>query len=785
VSHEFKGGTVQPDHIDRLPPPSEAPALSLVHQEDPSQLSLALSQTPRDSSSFTGLPPTLKSDSQGSYSPPQLSSSEHNVESRPITSTSKPGSKVRGKNTTSKTEATPVSAEEAPGLREDRTQSTNRQPQPAIKTHPGAKVEMNGKPLAEGILETNVKLSDKYQQLDVMPELAPIQDPRSYPLPSRATSRNPSRRPHQKAYFLAPTGSLYQSQASPSLLNHNTAPQHSRVLDSERAEYHPDSPPDWYIAPNAQPSELSANRATRHTIQHPGGRYYPPIPHVPNPSHETQPGVAEQIARFDQGSFIPLNSPSHTHQSFSNPLQRDWTGAPAYRPVANDTPSIIPRAQHPKRPESRRGQQRPNQTAESACGAPRMPSVSRGTSPVPQQGSNVQRPHSKQYRRQNPPSDSERSSRSAMGSVVNSRSRAYPLPSSHPHEQRPPPKRGAISQAKPSAEGSRRPSATVVLQDDPLAADGSESSSSVSSAALEELEPEIVARGRRLPHPGAVGTQTPESRKETTSRPPLPSIFVVPALTLSPPPPSLGGTKVGPPTSMADSRPTLRPTMKNKSESSRSAQWQAYSGQTQQSASRRPENSRQRLNEPSQTRQTVRASLDPNHRSPEPSLQQLEVPMRSAVPIPGLSRIGSSGSLREQSHAAKLRSEGEDSQSTSGYFTENGDDRTSDYSDNSDGPFDEGTGGPSLPPRTQIPQYASGDPCSKQSRHVEDERPPAPGYPPSRPDPRLDSIIRKPFPGPPPQQRPVDSVAIENGSEKRGRRSRSRSRMPGGFPGAA
>jgi hypothetical protein len=770
-----------------MPPQSEPPAPSLVHQRDPSQLAgdqSPLPQTPRDSSSSTSLPPTLNRDSQGSYSPPQLSPSDHSVESRSTNYTSKPGSKVRGKKTTSKTEATPASTDGEPDSYREPTQSTNRPPKPTIKTRPGASLGMDGRPLAEGILETNVELSDQGQQLAVMTELTPMQDPRSYRLPSRPTSRNPSRRPHQKAYFPAPTGSLYQLPASPPLLSPNTDPQRSLVLDSERTDYHPITPPDWYIAPEAEQSELTVNGATRHTAQQPGGQYYPPVLHVPHPSHETQPSVAEQIARFDQGIFVPLSPPSHTRPSLSNPPQQDWTGAPAHRPVANDTPSAIPRAPYPKRPESRRGEQRPNQTAESADGAPRMLSVSRGTSPVPQQGPNVQRPHSKQYRRRSPSSDSERSLLSAMSSSIGRRPQAHPMPSRHSRDQPPLSRRGDISRGKSSAGWSKRPVATVVPQDDPHAGDGSGSSSSVSSAALEVLEPEFMSKGRKLPQPGMRGTLTPESRTETTSRPPPPSIFVVPAHTPSPPPPSFGGTKVGPPTSMADSQPTVQPTTMNKIASSRSAQEQIYPEGIDQSASRRSEDSRRRLNEPSQNRQTSQIPLDPDHRGPERSLEPWDVPGRRSA-LPGLSRIASSGSLRGQAQAAELSSEGEDSQSASGYFTENDDDRTSNYSDDNDGSLDERTGGPSRNPRTQRPQHTIGDPRSRQSRHVEDERPPAAGYPPSKPDPRLDNKIPEPFPGPPPQQRPVDSVAIENGYEKRGRGRRGRSRMPGGFPGGA
>jgi hypothetical protein len=279
--------------------------------------------------------------------------------------------------------------------------------------------------------------------------------------------------------------------------------------------------------------------------------------HVPHPSHETRPRVAEQIARFDQGSFVPLNPPSHTRPSLSNPPQRDWTGAPAHRPVANDTPSAIPRAPYTKRPESRRGQQRPNQTTESADGAPRMPSVSRGTSPVPQQGSNVQRPHSKQYRRQSPSSNSERSLHSAMSSSIGRRPQAQPMPSRHARDQPPPSRGGNVSRAKSSAGYSKRPVATVVPQDDPHAGDGSGSSSSVSSTALEELEPEFVSKGRKLPQPGTRGTLASEWRKTKTPGPPPPSIYVVPAYTPSPPSSSLGGTYGRPSTSVVDSQPTV------------------------------------------------------------------------------------------------------------------------------------------------------------------------------------------------------------------------------------
>jgi hypothetical protein len=767
-----------------LPPQSEPPAPSLVHQKDPSQLSgdqPPSSQTPRDSSSSTGLPPTLKSDNQGSYSPPQLSPSDHNVESRSTNYTSKPGSKVRGKKITSKTKATPVSTDAEPDSYREPTQSTNRPPKPTIKTRPGARVGMDGRTLAEGILETDVELSDQHQQLAVMTGLTPMQDPRSHPLPSRPTSRNPSRRPHQKAYFPAPTGSLYQGQASPSLLDHNTAPQHSRVSHSERAEYHPNSPPDWYIAPNAQESELGANGATRHTTQQPGGQYYRSDSHVTlAPSHETAPSVADQIARFDQGSLGPPGPLSHTHRWLSKPFQQIWTGAPTSQPGPNGIPFEIPPGPYLKRSVSRRGDRRPISTAGSAHGAPRMPLVSRGTQSVNEQRSNVERPHSKQYR---PASDSERSLHSAMGRHP----QAHSMPSIHARDRPLPSKRGVIPQGRTSVGSSKRPGAKMVTTDDPLTAHGSGSSSSASSAALEKYEPESEPKKHRLPHPGTVDTRVPKSRKESISRGSPPSIYVVPADTPSPPPPSLGVTNVHPPTSMVDSRSTLRPATGTSKATSRSAPKESHEDQSRQYVpSGQSEGIYRRSNKPSQNRHDSPARLDPNHRGLGRSLERSDVP-RGRSALPGLSRIGSSGSLREQAQAAELSSEVEDSQGTSGYFTENDDDRTSNYSDDNDGSLDERTRGPSSVQRSQIPQNARGDPRSRQARHVEDDRPRVASNRLARPAPRLGVETREPSPRPPPQQRPVDGVPTsENGHVERGRRrsrSRSRSRMPGGFPG--
>jgi hypothetical protein len=374
-----------------LSPQSEPPAPSLV--PDPSQVSgdqRSLFQIPRDSSSSTSLPPTLNRDSQGSYSPTQISPSDLNVESRPTNSTSKPVNKVRGKKTTSKTESTRVSIDGAPAPREDRTQCTNGPPKPPMKTNPGMRVETNGRSPAEGVLETSCEPSGKDRHLTVVTEFAPMQDPRSYRLPSRATSRNPSRRPHQKAYFPAPTGSLYQGQASPPLLNANTDPQHSRVSYSERAEYHPNSPPDWYIAPNAQQLELGANGTTRQSTQQTQGHYYPSTHDATlAPSVRPRPSVAEQIARFEPGSFGPLDPPSHSHRSLSKASQQMWTGAPTHQPGPNGIPLEIPPGPYLERSVSRRDDRRPISTAGSAHGAPRMPLVSRGTQSVNEQRSNV------------------------------------------------------------------------------------------------------------------------------------------------------------------------------------------------------------------------------------------------------------------------------------------------------------------------------------------------------------------------------------------------------------
>jgi len=627
-------------------------------------------------------------------------------------------------------------------------------------------------------METDVELSDKDRQVAVITELATMPDPRSYRFPFQPTSRDPSRRPHQKAYFPAPTGSLYQLPASTPLLSPNTDPHPSRVSDTGRTDYRTKAPPDWYRAPEAEQSELSANGGTRHTIQQPQVQGNPPIPNVILArSHEPRHSVAEQIARFDQESLDAPGSSPHTHQMLSKAPLQGWNRAPDQHTRIKHGPSGSPCEPYPERPVSRRSNRRPLSTAGSDDSASCLPAESRRGLSVTEQGAHIQLPLPRDYRRRSPLSDRERSLRSTMGSSMDRQPQAGPMPSRHARDQPTPSNGRDIPQARTFVGSSMRPLIKMVATDDPLTAHGSGSSSSASSAALENYEPRSEPKKHRSPHPGTVDTRVPKSRKESISRGSPPSIYVVPADT---PSPSLGVTKVQPPASRVDGRFTVRPATGTSKATSRSAPKQSHDEHSRQYVpSQRSEGSYRRSNEPSQNRHGSPARLDPDHRGLERSLGPLKLP-RERSALSGLGRIGSKGSLREHAQAPDLGSDGEDSQSTSGYFTEYDDDRTSDYSD---GSFDEWTAAPSQTPRMHIPQHASGDPRSQQSRPVADERHPAAGYATSRPDPRLDNKISKPFPGRPPQPRPVDSAATENESEKRGRRSRSR--MPGGFPGGA
>jgi hypothetical protein len=784
VSREAKRGTLKTYRTDQPLSNFEGS----IKRENTSQRSTRqppLSQAVGDRSSSTRLPPSLQADSQGQYSPAAFRYG--NTDTRSVFGQQ---GLPRRDMKVSRDEAPiqPTLITEAPlqsGMGRAQRQERPKRPE---ALHPAASVGVDDRALNEVVVEldSNSDSGSPDQYVVVVTEPISIQGHgRSRPH-SRQPSGTPARSSRQR--FLRPpqAGSAHQRQGRAPSLDVNNDLQQSQVLDDPTMDEYPGaSRPAWYIPPGLDDS--SAYGATSHITKGPQGHYYANMHDgTLAPSYEPRLSVAEQVTRFDQASLRPPDRPSHTHRSVSKAPQQNWTGAPTHQPGPDGTPLEIPHGPYLERSVLRRGDQRPISTAGSAYGTPR-PSMSRGNQSVYEQGPSVQRSYLKQYRRQSPLSDSGRSLPSARGPSIDRDSKAHPMPSHHGRDQSSPSRRGDISRGKSFADLSKRPLATVVVpQGDRLTGDGSGSSSSVSSAALEEPEPEFVSKGRKSPRPGTRGTLTPESSKETTSRAPPPSIFVVAAHTPSPPPPSLGGTKVGPPTSMADSQPTLRPTTSKKTASSRSAQRQAYLEQIQHSASGPSEDSQQRLNEPSQPRQTSRTPLDPDHRGPEPSFKRLDVP-GSRPALPGLSRIGSSGSLRDQAQAAELSSEGEDSQSASGYFTEHDDDRTSDYNDDSDGSFDERTRGTSSVQRSQIPQNARGDPRSKQSRHVEDERPPAAGFPPSKPNPRLDNKIPKPFPGPPPQQRPVDRVAIESGSENRGRgrRSRSRSRMPGGFPGGA
>ena len=650
--------------------------------------------------------------------------------------------------------------------------------------HPAASVGIDERSLKEVVVEFDSDRDSGSPDQHVVVVTEPISvysHGRSRP-PSRQSSVTPSRPSRQVSLLPPRAGSSHQLQAPSLGPNARNDPQQCQVSDDPTmTEYPSASPPAWYVRP--VPDDSTAYRATSHTMQQPQGHYYPSIRDVTlASSHEPRLSIAEQVTSFDKKSLYPPNPPSHTRRSLSKAPQRSWIGAVTYQPRTSGKPSGALPEQYTERPVSRRDQQRPISPTGSAYGTSTIPLVSRGTQSVIKEGSNVQRPHLKQYRRQTPSSDSERSLHSGMGPSIDRQPQAHTMPSRHARDQPPPSRRGTISRGNSSAISSKRLLAMVVPQNDSLAGDGSRSSSSRSSAALEGYDAESVPKARELPLPGTVETLTPESGKETTSQSPPPSIYVVPAYTPSPPPSGLGGTQGRPPTSMVDSQPTLGSSKIYQSASSRSAQKQVYPEEIQQSTSRRSEDSRRRFNEPPQVRQISRASGDPDRREPERIPGRLDVPGRPAA-LPGLSRIGSSGSLSEQAQAAELRFGGEASQSTSGYFTESESDRTSNYSDDSDGSLDEGTESHSRNPRTRRPQHAIGDPRSNQPRPVEDERPPAAGYPTSSPDPRLDNKISKPFPGPPPQQHPVDSVATENESEKRGRQSRSR--MPGGFPGGA
>jgi hypothetical protein len=779
-------GTLKTDRTDQLPSHTEGQTPSSIYRRNTSQRSTrqpALSQAIGDRPSSTGLPSSFQANSQGQYSPAESRHGftdtrsmfgQQGLPPRDMT-VSRDGDPTHPTLTTDTLWQSGMERAQRPELLE----------KPEMLDL-NASVGGDGRALNEVVVELDSESDygrpDQY--VVVVTDPISIQGHgRSRP-PSPQPSVTPSRPSRKDSVRPTQAESPHKCQAPSLSLDANNDPQQSQLLDDPTmAEYPGASRPAWYVP--SGPDSSSAYQATSHIRKQPQGHYYPPTRDVTlAPSYEPRLSVAERVTRFDQGSLAPPGPPSHTHRSLSKAPQQNWTGAPTHQPRPNGIPSEIPPGPRLERSVSRKGDRRPISTAGLASGTPRMPSVSHGTQSVPEQRSNVQRPPPKQYRRQSPLSDSERSLRSAMDLIIDRQPQAHPRPSRHARDQPPLSRRRDISRGKSSAVSSRRPEATVGPQDDPLAGDGSDSSSSMSSAALERHDPEFISKGRKLPQPGTRGTLTPESRTETTSRHSPPSIFVVPADTPSPPPSSLGGTDGRPSTSVVDSQPTVQPTTINKNASPRSAQKQIYSEGIQQSASRRSENSRRRLNEPSQNHQTSRTQLDPDHRGPEPSLKRLNVPGRRSA-LPGLSRIGSSGSLRDQAQAAELSSEGENSEITSGYFTENDDDRTSDYSDDNDGSFDERTRGPSSVQRSQIPQNARGDPRSRQARHVEDDRPPVASKRPARPAPRLGVETREPSPRPPPQQHPVDGVPTsENGHVERGRRrSRSRSRMPGGFPG--
>jgi hypothetical protein len=763
VSRKAKRGTLKTDRTDQLPSNSEGPTLSSIYRRNTNQRSTrqsALSQAVGDVSSSTGLPPSLQADSEGLRSPAASRYSNTDLRS------------VFGE------QGLPPRDMMVNGDEDTRPEAL----------HPAARIGLDDEALNEVVVElaSDSDSGRSEQHVVVVTEPISIQGHgRSRP-PSRQPSVTPSRQPsvspfrpsRQRPLRPPQAGSTYQRQVPSLSLNAFDDPQQFQGLDDPTiSEYPGASRPAWYVPPG--PDDSSAYGATSRTLKQPQGHYDLPIPNVTlAPSHEPRPSVAEQIARFDQGSLGASGPPSHTHRWLSKPFQQIWTGAPASQPGPNGIPSEIPPGPYLERSVSRRGDRRPISTAGSAHGAPRMPLVSRGTQSVSEQRSNVQRPHPKQYRRQSPPSDSGQSLRSAMDSNIDRQPQAHPMPSRHGRDQPPPSRRGNISRGKSPAGSSERPLAKMVATDDPLTADGSGSSSSASSAALEKYEPESGVKGGKLPLPGTVGTLTLESRTETTSRAPPPSIYVVP----SPPPPSRGGTQVSPPTSMADARPTLRPTTKGKRVSLRTDQKELYPEQTQQSASQRPESSHQPKAAP-QSHRTAQAPASPQFRGPPRSSKRLHVPAEQLA-MPGLSRRGSRESLQEISRPRQIHPAGVINEGSSEHFTGSGSGWSSGYSNGSDDSFNGRSPSPSPRQTPAVPRPAYGDTRSHDLRHVDDHPPLTGDGRSSQPTFRQVIEHQEPFPGPPSQQRPVGGIATsQNEQEKRGREIRRRSRVPGGFPG--
>jgi len=756
-----------------------------VNSEDTSLLSgsqPALSQSPRDSFSSTGLPPTLQSSRRGSCSPIKLPTADPHVDSGPANPTSKPGSEVTPQESTSRSDAAPLLSKGTPPARRGKTKSESK-PQKRRQTfQPDMGLGMGGQFPAEGVIKTAREMG---HEVTVATEPAAGQAPDSSRLPSRPPSVTLSCRSGGRAYSPPPTGSSYQGPVAPELRNPHTELEHSRTSNGGRTDYDRKRPPGWYVP--SETDNRSKDEAYDHMAQQALGDYYPPPSHVTLlPGDGPRPGIFEHVTRLDRGDPYPPRSPSHTHQWLSQPPLYGWNGAAAHDLRGRGEPSPIPPAPYPVRPVSRKGRRPSNPTAGSAYGVSRNPSASGLAPSAFEQGPTFQWPHSKKNRSQVPISSGGRAPYPAMGPSVESRSRPYSLASSPPYDRPPPTMRGAVSRAKSSPDRSRRHEATVVLQDDPLTGDRSYSSSSMLSAALKRYEQDSGSPRRTIPHLGSGGTLIPVPTMETSSRPPPPSIHVVPAYTPSPPPSNHDETKLGPPTSMADSRPTVPPATKTKSASSRSAHRLSDSQQAQPSASQQPEGSHPQWNSPPQTRQTAQDSSSPHFRGPPRSSKQLKVSGQQFA-MPGLSRVGSREILEKPSRSTQLGSELVDSESSSEYPTDTGSDRVGDYSDyddDSDGSFDSRNS--SLAPRQKIPvsRTADDDNRSGVMRHMDDRRPLAGSGRSSQPNPRQTAETGKSSTRPPPQQGPADDVTTSgSGHIERGhQRGRSRGQMPGRFP---
>ena len=786
VRDEAKQKNTQPNHVDPLPPPSEAPAPSSVLQRDPSLSGSqpGLIQMSSDSSSSTGLPLTLQSSRRSSYAPSGLLPVNPSVESMLFRSASKPGSKARGRNSTSRSEAVPLATEGAPDPRVDRIQSGGRPLKQTETSHPSMEVGMDYRSLAQQVLATDRKSA---REAMVAVDLTAMQDSGFSPRTSRPPSLNSSRKLRQRAFFPIPAGSSDELPVAPPSFSRHTDPKQSRVSDDDRAEYRPTGPPGWYVKPGTDGrSDYGATRHMNKELQAQGNSYITSLP-----SDEPRPNIAEPIPRYDLlGSLYPPGPPSQIPQSLLQGPQQGSTGAGTHQSGANDTPSVILRSPNPKRPVSRTSQQRPNLTMESAYGSPRTHSRAGSPLSVVDQDPNDQWPPPKEYRRRSPALQKESSLRPGMGSGVAKGSQAYPVPSLHAQTQPLPSRQWDRPQSKASAGTSRRLTAMVITQEDPLSGDGSRSSSSMWSAALEEHDQKPLPKGPRMPYPGTVDTRVPTSRRESTSLVLPPSIYVSPPQAPRIPPSSLAKTQVDPPASMVDSRATLHPTMKDNCASFRSARHRVYPGETQRSASERSERSQRQPTAPPGARQTAQEPSDPRFREPLESFHQLQVPGKQRA-MPGLSRRGSREKLQESIRPTELGSRRVDSESSSGDFSGSGFDGENDYSEDSEDSkefFDDGILS-SSPPRqkTLAARTAEDDHRSHAMRHEDAHRPLARSWRSSQPTPPQVVEPKKPSARPPPQQRLADGVpSLDSGHIQGGRqRSRSRGQMPGRFPEGA